>query len=295
METTLSEYAQVYVRLMDGGDGYLNQCRWAISAFEKYAGRPILIHELNESLLNGYLASTRESQSPQTRLSRRNILLRLWRHAATNPALQLRPQMPNRDLIGKVRRKSKPPEAWSKEEVDRLLATADRLRGLYHRRKPPSYKISKRLYWRAYILTAWSTGLRRCDLVQLRVSDIPANGRLLIVQQKTGKHVFGQLSHTAMTAVNALILNHAQDKVFPQWCRIPTWRKIARRIVKRAGLRMSIGKIRASAGTNVENRYPGQGAHFLGNTESVFHKHYYDRRQAANIPQPDPLTPPREP
>jgi integrase len=288
-DVSLWDYATGYVERMDGSSGYLMQCKWAIGCFERFARRTVYIHELDENLLNKYLAWGRERLSPQTRLSRRNILLRLWRAAARDVSLDARPEMPNRDLIGQVKRRHKPPVAWSKEEVEKLLGLADQKRGAF---KAGGYRISKRLYWRAYILAAWSTGLRRCDLVRLTVDDIPASGRFMVEQQKTGRPVFGQLNAPALAAIRELVANHGQEYVFPEWCGLPTWRKIARRFVRRAGLKMSIGKMRGASGTNVEITNPGKGSHFLGNTEAVFAKHYFDRRQAAELPQPQPLNDP---
>jgi integrase len=282
--SSLRQYAAVYVRLMDGSAGYLDQLEWAIASFERWAGRQMPITELTENLINDYLAGTKEKLSPQTRLSRRNMLLRIWRHAATNPALSIRPQMPNRDLIGKVRRRQKSPEAWSIEDVGKLYTIANGLWGKYGGRVP------KRLYWTAYILAAWSTGLRRCDLLSLRREDIPPSGRIVMVQIKSGRHVFGQLSKEAMLALADLAATHKDPLVFPHWCRVPTWRKIAQRLVRRAGLRLSIGKLRASAGTAVEILHPGLGPQFLGNTPAIFYAHYFDRRQATDMPQPPNLS-----
>lgn len=278
------DYAAFYVRLFDGSDGYYQQCRWAIRSLEKMAGRTLLVTDLSETLVNDWLAHSKECMSSQTRLSRRNILLRLWKHAATNPALAAKPPMPNRDFIGRVKRQRPVPEAWPIDDVRRLFLVADHLRGTFVN------GMSKRLFWRAYILTAWSTGWRRCDIVLLNLSDIGTSGRLIVVQQKTFRHVVSQLLPEAMAAINELCLHHGKPQVFPQWCSIPTWRKSAKRLVKRAGLRRAIGRLRSSAGTAVEAVQPGAGPTFLGNSAAVFYAHYHDRRIAEKLPTPPPLT-----
>lgn len=280
---TLIEYAGFYVRLMDSSSGYYDQFRFAISRFEQWRGRTVYIDELTEQSINEYLAHTKEQLSGNTRISRRNMLVRLWRHALTNPALLQKPPPLNRDLIGKVRRVKTPPRGWPIESVQQLMATAENLRGLYKRR------ISKRLYWRAYVMAAWSSGLRRCDMMSLRVDDIPRNGRIVIVQEKTGIHVVGEFNAQAMTAIRELCAQHKSELVFPLWCRLSTWRKIAKRLIQRAGIGLSIGRLRHSSGTAVENIYPGKGPQFLGNTPKVFYEHYYDRRLCQEIPKPPPL------
>lgn len=280
----LRDYALLYVRLMDGSDGYLRQMEWAIHSFEQWLGRELDVVELTEDLINGYLASTRESLSSQTRLSRRNMLLRLWRHASTNPALTARPSIPNRDLIARVRRIHSAPRLWGVNDCLRLLKESGKLQGTYRG------GISKPLYWQAWILASWSSGLRRCDLMQLARKDISPTRRVVIVQQKTGRHVVGEFLPEAMSAIDALCDQHGKQTIFPLWCSIRCWRKIARRLIRRAGIGGSIGKIRGSAGTAVEFRHPGQGHLFLGNSESVFQRHYLDRSLAEELPHPPPLT-----
>lgn len=283
IRSTLLEYAAFYVRLMDSSPGYFDQFRFAISRFEAWCGRTVYIDELHEQLVNDYLFHTRESLSGSTRLSRRNMLLRLWRHAATNAALQIKPQPLNRDLIGRVKRIQSSPRGWSQDDMQKLLTTVEDLRGRYRR------KISKRLYWRAYVLSAWSTGMRRCDLMSLHPGDIPASGRVVVVQKKTGRCVVAEFNPPAIAAIRELCSQHKHDLIFPLWCRLSTWRKIAKRIICRAGIGLSIGHMRHSAGTAVENIHPGKGAAFLGNTPEVFFKHYYDRTLAAEIPMPPPI------
>lgn len=281
---TISEYAGFYIRLLDGSDGYLLQMRWTIAAFQKWAGRTLYIDELNEQLINDYLHFTKDNLAPETRRSRRNILVRLWRHAATNPTLSVRPASPNRDLIGKVKRRSSAPLLWDLPNCQQLLAVADELTGEYRN------GVCKRLYWRAWILAVWSSGLRRCDLMALKRADVPASGRVTIVQQKTGKHVTGEFKPEALAAIDQLCMQHKGELVFPLWCSLRCWRKIAQRIVRRAGIGGSIGKLRGSAGTAVENLFPGRGPQFLGNSPQVFYKFYYDRRLSNDFPHPPNLT-----
>lgn len=283
IRATLLEYAGFYVRLMDSSPGYFDQFRFTINRFERWYGRTVYVDELTEQVINDYIVATKEDLSPTTRISRRNMLLRLWRHAMTNPVLQTKPPPLNRDLIGRVRRIQSSPQAWPVERMDKLLSTADGLRGLYKR------KISKRLYWRAYVLGAWSSGFRRCDLMSLNRVDIPASGRIAIIQVKTGRHVIGEFSPVAMSAIDELCQQHKMELIYPLWCRLSTWRKIAQRLVLRAGVGLSIGHIRHSAGTAVENANPGAGPAFLGNTPQVFYSHYYDRTLAPELPQPPPL------
>lgn len=279
----LSDYANFYVRLFDGSAGYSDQFKWAIRAVEKFVGHALYIDELTEQTINDYLAETRELLSPETRVSRRNMLLRLWRHAATNPALEVRPTPPNRGAIGKVRRRQRSPKAWPVEDVRKLLAVADGLHGRY--KGGPS----KRLFWRAYVLASWSSGLRRADLMPLRRSEIPAHGRVTIIQVKTGRHTVGVFDEAALAAIDELCRDHGSDVVFPKWCLLRCWRKIAKRLIRQAGIGGSIGKMRASSGTAVENAHPGHGPRHLGNSPQIFYSFYFDRTLATDVPKPPPL------
>lgn len=298
----LQEYSQFYVRLMDGSQGYADQYRCLINRLESFAGRELAPSDLDATLINDYLASARDL-ADRTRKWRRNALVRIWRHAASNPALEKRPAPPQEESIARVKTRGRVVRAWSSDDLRTMLAAVDELTGYYALFSPSSKVLfSKRRYWRSYILAAWSLGWRPCDLLQLEYDWIPAHGRLSIVQKKTGKVTVGVLSSEALCAINDWWTAGTVDRdtgktvtpdrrvIWPVWCQRACWFRIAKRLITNSGLHGSIGKIRHAAGTNVELRHPGSGPHFLGNTADVFYSTYFDRSQFADVPSPELLT-----
>jgi integrase len=297
----LQAYARRYATMQDSSDGYVNQLKWAINSFAKFLRREPLVSDLRDDVISEFTIWLKEWVGNQTRRSRRNILLRLARAATMDRELDVVVPSPRPERIVRVKTSLAPVRCWSLEEVERLLAAAGQpsapeyvLRNEQTTKRPKGTKVPQGLYWRAYVLAAWDTGLRGVDLRNLKFSDIDANGRIALVQKKTRKILYCQLRTRAFDAVKA-IQEAAPDREgpFQIWCLLSVWRKIARRLVQRAGLDGHIGMLRHSSGTFVENLYPGRGAHHLGNTQAVFMSRYYDRRQSDQFFQPPELESPK--
>lgn len=273
----IHDYAAYYRALADGSRGYGDQLHWCLVDFERVTGITELA-DLSVDAINRYLSATKERLAPKTRANRRGYLRMLLNHAATNPAIKDGPSIPDEPLA-KVRVPDAIVRAWSPDEVARLLAAVNRLRGRYVN------GFSKRLYWRSYILSAWDLGLRGCDMRSIERDWIPDHGRLTIVQAKTGRVVSCQLRPPAMEAIAEF--KHGGRLIWPLWCRIDSWRKVARKLVTNAGLSGSIGRLRASAATALEITQPGTGHLFLGHSNrQTFERHYFDRSQQLSRPQP---------
>jgi len=277
----LSAYAAHYVAQNDGSSGYLNQLRWTISALEKQTGRRLRIDELSVELISNYVIAERDKLSPATRRSRRNMLYRLVKAAARDRHLPDRPAIPDRDSLAHVKVPSPIPQAWSIDQVRRLLHFAEQLRGHYQS------GVRKSNYWRAWIRCGWDLGWRGCDLRQLRWAWIAGDGSVVVRQQKSAKANYGRLRKDAMESLDDMRL---ADPVFalPMWCTLPVWRRLAQRLVASAGLPGTIGWLRHSASTNCELHNPKKGYLFAGNTPDVFYKHYFDRR-LGDVVQPEEL------
>lgn len=280
--TALHEYADFYIRHTDGSRGYRSQVHAAIAALERYVERPLTLGDLSEEFINGYIHAVKDTLSPSTRRNRRNVLVRLWKHAAFNKALPNPPRRPDRELLGNVRVGQIFVEVWTMEQVRVLLWVAGGLSGQYAGRFP------KAGYWVSYILTAWDLGLRGCDMRRFPVSAV--GPRVKLIQWKTGKPLYGCLRPETIRAIRDFLGGDNRELVWPLWCNMETWRTIARRLVRRAGLPGSIGWLRGSSGTAFENAFPGKGHVHLGNTPQVFYAHYFDRSQADLQPPPPILT-----
>ena len=246
--------------------GYTGQLRWALDAFGRTLGHRPGPADFTAENVNGYLvAEFDRGLAPATRKNRRRMLLTLWAWLADEGESTL----PPRRRIAPAPRVEPVPQAWTVGDVRRLLAAAERM--------PRSLAgIPSPAYWRAWVLVAWDTGLRGCDVRRLRPVDV--RDCQVVRQVKTaGKPVLVRLRAETLIAIRATFPPD-RDLLFPLGRSIHSWRRRAARLVARAQLAGGIGRIRSSAGTAAEIAAPGRGHEHLGNTREVFERHYLDRR-----------------
>ena len=266
---TIWEHLERYLGAREVSSGYANQLRWALADLERFHGCDLGIDDLTPDLVNSWLHHmAQRGLSAETRASRRRMLLTLWRDAADLGIIT----PPRR--IAKVGRRDRIITTWTVDQVRQLLHACDLLAGSYR----PG--IAKRDYWRAYVLTAWDTGLRGCDLRALPRSAIRPDGTVRLVQHKTGRRVRCRLRPGTVQAITATFPPD-RELCFPTWSRLEYWQREAHRLVTLAGLTGSIGQLRHSSGTAVEREHPGRGHEHLGNTRAVFERHYLDADQVA--------------
>jgi hypothetical protein len=258
-----------YLSAREVSASYAAQLRHALAMLERFHGSDLDLSDLHPELLNAWLTdAAKRGLSDETRRSRRRMALTLWRDAA-----DLGLVAPPRRVM-RVSQRDRINTAWNLEDMTRLLSACDQLTKFY------SHGISKRLYWRSYIMTAWDSGLRGCDLRRLMRTGIRTDGCVTIIQHKTGRRLRCRLRPETVTAINATF-PPARELCFPMWGRLEAWRREAARLLRLSGLAGSIGQLRHSSGTAVEHDHPGHGHEHLGNTRAVFERHYLDLDQVA--------------
>jgi site-specific recombinase XerD len=141
----LRDFIERYLLNRDVSDGYADQLKWLDNALTTATGKPPTIFDLTPTYVNQYLKATREKLSPSTRRSRRRMILILWRAAADEGLI---PEPPARNII-QIREPAVIRKCWTVQEIKRLLAAAE-LQHTYW-----SNGISKRAYWRSWVLAAW--------------------------------------------------------------------------------------------------------------------------------------------
>lgn len=264
----LRDFVDEYVSARDISDSYANQLYWFVNALERSAHRSLMVSDLQIVLINDHLKSTRNTLSAETRKSHRRMALTLWQAAAD---CHLVPE-PSRRKVMRIRTPDHWHRSWTTEQVQSLLQATQKLCCTYQG------GMSKSCYWRSYILGAWDSGLRGCDMRRVRREDIDREGRAVVIQHKTGRLLRVCFRPETMAAIHASFPPN-RDLVWPLWGRIECWRREAQRLVSLAGLRGSIGQLRHSSGTAVELLYPGHGHEHLGNTRQVFERHYLDHQR----------------
>ena len=146
------------------------------------------------------------------------------------------------------------------------------------------------VYFRVLIMIAYDTGLRRCDLLRITREQIDADGRFVLVQRKTKWPVLCQVGQDTLQAIDASLL-------YPRKCifggvNIGFIGEQFRAIVKAAGLKGSLTKLRKTSVTAMEGIMPGSGQEHLGHKYGDTTRRFYidPRLIGSKRPLPPRLT-----
>jgi integrase len=143
---------------------------------------------------------------------------------------------------------------------------------------------------RAWILVAYSTGLRLCDLLAIRHDQLRGQ-RILVRQHKTGTPHVVYVDDNAMRAIKELPVQG--PRIFGDLiCRDKLLAQM-RRLVKFAGLPGSTKFLRRSGATYSEV-IGLDASHHLGHKTSSMKQHYVDRLLLAEEKGAGPSAPPLE-
>ena len=254
---TVSEYAARYATIREIVSGTARQYVITAAIFERWAGRPVLLTELEELLVSAWLRDYAVDHAPDTVRSKRNGLLALWRAAAEEYLCE-----PPSRRVRTARTPWTPREAWTVDEVRQLLAAASTL-PRWH-----SCGLRRRDWWPLAIRLAWDTALRWGDLVRLRVDHLDGD-RFAICQSKTGRPSSGRLNASTVAAIEES-LSACPRAVLVPWPRShETFTDQVRRLVAKSGVSPGSWKwLRRGSGSNVEGKSPGRGmaARVLGHS-----------------------------
>ena len=279
---TLAAYVRDgYGLVRDVKPSTIEQYQIAANLWERWAGRPIRLDEMDEKSLSAFLRDYAATHAPDTVRAKRNSILAVWRGAADDGLC-------DEPMGRRVRRCSVPESvvtAWTREEVQQLLATAATLK----RSHPCGLRRSE--LWPLAIRVAWDSGLRWADQMAIQVSAVRPDGLVSVRQNKTGKVSTFQFSTSTMAALRASLDRCPRSIVIPWTASGETFRDQVTTLVKKAGVRAGTWKwIRRGSGSDVELQERGAGHQHLGNTRAVFEKNYADRTIIGRrIPSPREL------
>jgi integrase len=280
---TLREYLEDYQLQRDIRGGTVRQYRIAVNLIDRWAGKPVRLDELDERLASEWLQAYSATVAPHTVRAKKQSLLALWR-AASDEGLC---DEPRSRRVRRVRLPELVVVAWTKDEVERLLAAAATL-PRWHR-----CGLRRSVWWDLAIRVAWDSGIRWGDLVTLRVDQIGPDGACTLSQSKTAKVSAFRLSPSTLAALRASLEACPRKLVCP-WPTSPeTFRDQMTRLVAKAGIRPGTWKwIRRGSGSDVELQARGLGHRHLGNTPEVFRASYEDQTiTGTGIPTPRELRP----
>lgn len=261
------------------------QLTLTVRILERWAGRPVEVEALTETMLRDFLADFAGDRAGATINTVRHRLLALWRQAWQE---ELLPSPPRTKLIPKARDSPAIPEAWTAAEVGRILTAANRLRGTIA-------GIPRAAWWLSILSTAYDTGERRGALLAVAPADVGLEaGRIIFRKTKTGRLRVCSLHPDTLAAIR-VIYNPAAELLWPWPHSRPNLSARFRTILSNAGVAHGRGrgglfhKLRRTSGTLVEVS-GGDGSRHLGNTRRVFEQSYLDPRflpdQLGLLPRP---------
>lgn len=250
------ELSEKYVNRIGGSPGYRHQMRTLCKRL------PWRAEDLTADAIDAYLTDALQRLAPQTVANHRRMLQTLLRFAADEGLI-------GRTVVRKLRRVkcvAPNPSAWSHADIRRLLAVASEM-------KRGTVRCPWRILLPAWILVAYSTGLRLGDLLAIRHDSLRGN-RLCITMQKTGLPHVSFLDDNALRAVS--YLPKFGPRIFGDLVSAVAIIRAIRRTVKRAGLSGTGKWLRRSGATYCEIGGKDASGH-LGHVSPGMKRYYVDR------------------
>ncbi|MHB8864466.1 MAG: tyrosine-type recombinase/integrase [Pirellulaceae bacterium] len=210
----------------------VSHTRWMMLRLREHYGRDILLSELTDALAAEHfvwLRATRGMKATTINNGHRATLFCIWRNAYD---LGLVPKLPR---VRKLKEQRDEPDSWGTDELSKLLAATSVMKG----HQPWPGCIPCELWWRAFILVGWWTGLRASSLRGLELCHVDIASRWLYVPptaMKTGKGKRFRLGQDAIDAIVAIL--EPPRKLLFEWPykqRAAFWRHF-RKIQEAAGL-----------------------------------------------------------
>ena len=251
----LQDFAKRYAQRIGASEGYLEQ----LLVFTKRL--PWQVEDITSSMVDDYLTEALRTRAPNTVANHRRMLTTLLAEA--------RRLGMNTCILERFRRVKTPrplPVAWSLTEIKHLVETARRVPGQFH-------DLKKSLFLEAWFLTAYATGIRAGDLVQIRWDQIRGR-RLYLRQSKTSSPHVAVFTDEALSACKAL---PRRERVFGEFAAINTIQQWVAACVEKAGLTGSTKWLRRSCATYAKVKGMSPKAKLGHLTDGLAEKHYVDQ------------------
>lgn len=253
---TINDLARAYWRRVGGSPGYLEQLLVLTKRL------PWQASDLTPDRIDAYLDAALAHLAPSTVSNHRRMLRTLMRFAADEGHV-------DKSILRPLRRVKVPPPcpvALDHAQIARWVATAKSMQG---GTRTCAYSI----LLPAWVLTAYSTGLRTGDLLAIRYDQIRGH-RLLLRQHKTSEPHVAWLDDAALRAISQL--PRKGPMIFGSLTNKDRILHAMRRLVKRAEQQGTTRWLRRSGATYCEAS--GKDASkYLGHRDPGMKKRYVDR------------------
>lgn len=282
VEMTLADFVeQRYLVEHDLRGATADYYRMKVGIYSRWLGRTAMLADLNDDAVNRFLIHRAETKSRETVRGDKSTLVSWWNSAVQCGTLALPPRR-----LRKLKRSAIIPQGWTPEELQQMLTAARNCRGLFRGKG-----VSRAAFWRAFVLTAYDTGLRLSDLLQLETSLVKGPGAFDVIQQKTQRPVETGISLKTWQAIAAT--NPANRRYIFGFISRHSFFPAFRKFRAAAGVKGGTKFLRRTSGSMVESIAPGQGYKHLGHSDTgeTFNRHYHVRA----FTRRDPILPPEIP
>lgn len=251
----LHDLAMQYAMKNGASPGYLEQLTVMTRRL------PWTVEEITTERVDEYLTMALTSRAPQTVANHRRILTTLMRYA--------KQQGLNTRIRKRFRRVKVPaplPVAFSLAEIRRLVEAARETPGHFRDLRKSDFLV-------AWFLTAYCTGLRVGDLINLRWDQI-RGARIYVRQSKTSR------PHTAILtdeAIHACKVLPRRVRVFGDFAAKNTIQQWVAACVERAGMRGSTKWLRRSCATYAKVMGMSPKAKLGHMTDGLAERNYVDQ------------------
>lgn len=263
---TLREALERYTLYRDIRPDTMAWYRRIVNVYCSWAGGDVPLDQFNGPAISQFMADKQKAgRSSHYIRSTRNGLVALLRAIRDDGPCE---------RVRTVKTKPLDPEAWTPEEVDKLVKACAVLPGDQ--------------CWRMQlaILVGYYSGLDSIDIRRLEQKDIEDDGTIVFRRSKTGKRVIVKIPAPLVALIRSRCprgrccfgITHSRE-----W-----FRKLFAKVVQHAGLFGSFKKLRKTSGSNVERIAPGTGHRHLGNSRAIFERHYEAQRLTHGVPTMPP-------
>jgi integrase len=275
---TLTDVLRRYCLEHDLADGSVEQLEIVVRQFDRFAGdKPV--EQITADTINEWLIHLATQKAPRTVRGKLMTLRTLL--SAANVLHELGP-------IRRVKCPANCVEAFTPEEVAKLLSAAERVPGWFGRTG-----IKKSDWWSAFIRTAWDTAFRLGDLLEIQPKELKDRGEAKVVQHvqhKTGRPVTRRLQPSTWEAIQSVLAQGMRDRaaVFP-WAAVRYQFYVAfKKFAERAGVKGTSKYLRRARATDECRRNggnPAAAARALGHadhTGALASRNYIDWSQVTD-------------
>jgi integrase len=234
------------------------------------------VTDLQPTVVNRFLSSL--STSATTRQNVRRELLTLWRWAFEEGMTEVPPLR-----VMRIKSKTKPVEAWSLQEMQRMLACAEadesRIGGAGNR------KVCDWLP--GWVVIAYDTGLRFSDVLALQDSNV-RNGCIAGTAAKTGKALVRPMSVYAQQWADRLIRDSPDRSLFSWFLTRRRAFLSMRAFYDRHGVKGSGKYLRRACATYIEINRPGEAWRYLQHSVPTLVPRHYADASLCPVPEGPP-------